>query len=197
MTIFVYGPSHPTNHNVASLEVLNEALVLNGVTDASTTLGVDVTIDTATGTQANCDLAVIQADKTGLLHAQTIKIKEIIGNSPDLLDVGFSATVGAKAAQFSLNRHESDYGYYEGLLAKCTRTPGFMPFQLISTDRQVINITVIGRATVLANQAANRVKYIYFDQTNADLSLGEAGYVILIRAAPNVAAVNAILDSRV
>lgn len=196
MSIFIYGPSHPTNHNVSSLEVLNEALVLNGVTDASTTLGVDVTIDTAAGTQLQCNAAVIQADLTGLLHAQITKIKQVIGKSPELLDTGFTAAIGAKTAQFSLNTHGSDYGFYEGLLAKCTRTPGYMPFKIVSLDKQIINISVIGRATTLANNASLRVQYIYHDQTNADLSLGEAGYVIAIRAAANVAAVDLIIDTR-
>lgn len=196
MSIFIYGPSHPTSHNVSSLEVLNEALVLNGVTDASTTLGVDVTIDTATGTQAACDAAVIQADQTGLLHAQVMKINDVMSYSPELLDNGFVATIGAKTAKFSLNTHGSDYGFYEGLLAKCTRTPGYMPFKMISLDEQVINISVIGRATTLANNASLRIQYIYHDLANADGSTGEAGLVIAIRAAATVAAVNAIIDLR-
>lgn len=199
MTIFVYGPSHPTNHNVSNFGVLKESLVLSGVTDAEQglSLDVDLSIDTVSGTQAQCDAAVIQADKDGLLHAQTIKIKEIIGNSPDLLDVGFKVSIGTTNGKFSLIKPNSNYGFYEALEDKVARTPGILPFQLLDSDKVLINIDNAAKVIKLANQAFQRIKYIYFDQTNADASLGEAGYVILIRAADDVDAVDEILDSRV
>lgn len=197
MTIFVYGPSHPTNHNVANLEVLTIALANNAVTDASLSLATDLTIDTATGTQLQCDAAVIAADKTGLLHAQVTKINSIIAFSPELLDLGFKPVIAGVTYQLSLNKHNSDCGYFGCLKAKITANPGLLPLEFLDSNKVVVPINTLGNATVLENQAFQQLKYIYFDQVNADGSMGEAGYVIAIRAAANVAAVNDIVDTRV
>ena len=196
MTTYIYLSGE---HAVNDIAVLGETLIDNGALDGSSTLDGDMTLTviTATGSQLQVDTAVSEASMGGLKAAKVEKINAVLANSKLLLSSGFSATIGAKTGQFCLDQHNCNYGYFESLLSKYTRTPGILPFQIMSSDGKVINITTPANITKLANSAFLRIQYIYFDQANGDGSLGESGYIIAIRAATTVAQVDAIIDIRV
>lgn len=191
MSTFTY-----TDADVGNYYNISQQLSDNGVTDALITLGVDLIVTTTVGSESQCDTAVTNSATDTLQSNKNVRIEEVLVKSVGLLVAGAEATVGGVTGCFEIGETRFDFGFYEGLVEKATRTPASLPAKLQAIDGSLLTFTTLSEVKQLADAASDRIKYIYLDQTNGDLSKGQIGYMIAIKTAVNQAALDAIIDTR-
>jgi hypothetical protein len=186
-----------TNHNVTNPNTLNDSLLAEGVTDANFILDVELVIDTATGTQTQCDDAVANAVDTGLLQAKTDKKAEYDARSTELALDGaesWQAGVYVPCSLDDFRAAEIAKLAYDNSPAKLNANT---PYLVLDVDGNALITDLIADVNTIVSNMEDRIQYIYSSFLNGDGSKGRVGFFADIDAAATVAAVDALTDTRV
>jgi len=182
--------------NISSFEAVYNCLIDQGITDAVINLNGDLEIITSIGNQATVDTAVSNAAPNTLQSNKSAMIEAISLKSNQLASKGLTVTINTITGSFPLGQGRYDFSYYQSLVFAADRTPAHLPFTLQTLQGGAMQLLTLADVEILADAATNRLRYIYLEQTNADSSKGEIGYIIDIKTAPNQTALDAIVDTR-
>lgn len=183
-------------HTVVSFSAIRAALAAAGDADAIIELNGALCI-TSTLSQAAVDLTVVAAAADGFESNRALKREQVEVRSGVLAGAGVAVTVGSVTGIFATNNPRYDFAYYEALVSKATRDATVLPFNLGSADGKLLTLSSLADVKSLTDTMMDRLKYIYLDQTNVDLSKGELGYILDINAASDQAALDLIIDTRI
>ena len=179
-------------HSVKHFSALSQSLVAQGINDATITMNGHIDITTGTGTIEQCQAAIDNAVDGSLISLQVERLAEVDLKSTLLSNDGALFD----GVHFPIVEARFDFSYYESLVSTIERTPSRLPFTLQTVDG-VDTLSTLQQVKDLSDAATDRIRYIYLEQQNSDLSYGELGYIIAIKSATDISELNAIIDTRV
>ena len=184
---------HFPNHNVKYFNALRQSLVVQGINDATILMNGHVDITTVTGTEGQCQTAIDNAADGSLISKQCERLDELSVKSTLLSSEG----VLFDSKYFPIDQTRFDFSYYQSLVSTIERRPSILPYALETVGGGVEFFTKLEDVTGLADAATDRLRYIYLEQQNTDLSYGELGYIIAIKSTQSISELDAIIDTRV
>jgi len=187
MSTFTY-----TDPDISDARTLYTCLLAEGVSDAIVSLNGELKIYTETAGQDECDRAVAAAAVGTLESNRAARLKELSEKSAEISALG----VPFGDDFFPIDQTRFDFSYYQSLVSTTERRPSVLPFSLETVGRGITVLPTLQAVTDLADAATDRLRYIYLEQQNADLSFGEIGYIIAIKTATSQAELDAIIDTR-
>jgi len=186
-----------TNPDVDDFTTLQLSLENQGVLDADIYMSPELIMIATASPQAPVDTAIADASHDGLFEVKQRKKAEIAAKSEQLAQLGVESwTVGkyVLATKESGNDYQSSQQYFQ---ANPTKLSASTPFFTEAIDGSALVTANIADINQIVLDIADRLLYIYTSFLNADSSKGQVGYFNDIDNAVDVAAVNAIVDTRV
>lgn len=187
-----------TEHGVTDFSSIYNALVTRGIRDAAVTLepGGPLVILSATGEEATADGAVADAVSGGLFHNKALRIAEIARRSEVLMSAGVGTWVPGAFAELSKDDAAGYFTAYEYLAANAGKLSVAQPYTVYTLGGRAVQTSDIAEAKALADDAVDRMVYIYTAVSNGDGSAGEIKLITSITGAANQAALDSIVDTR-
>ena len=176
---------------VSSSQVLYEALVVRGVTDAVISRNGQLTIRTSIGDEATCDLAVEDAAPGSLDTAKSVKTSDIHEHSTALIDEGVEAWGTGQCVGTTRSEAGTYYNEYLYLSTLGTLDTLLARFTLISITDVIVSTYSAVELKSLVGSCESRLHYVYTDGEGS-----EEGLIDQVNAAVSVEEVNAVTDNR-
>ena len=180
MSIFIYE-----DHNISSFDLLYESLIDAGVDDARILMGsTSITINTDTGTRAQCDQAILGSDSLNLGMYKQKKKRQIEERTAQLRNKGVESWEPGKFVELT-RKYYTDYLFYSEFPAILNLGNRY----ILTTDagKYIRTVDVIDIKT-LAKSVYVRIGYLL----NGEIELLKA-----LKLAANKTEVDAITDTRI